>query len=225
MVAAEGTLSNIVASPHERRKTMGKFFMSVAIAAIVAMGAVNTANAQNAVTWDVGKGIALGSGCSSFGRTPDTAILAIGADLAIIYSKLGVTGPNQLANCSVRIPAMVRQGYYVTQFQPTITYGVIKSYGTIAKLTALTSFLNQPVSSLTVDVPIFAMSSLVAIESELNPDVFIDACSHALTGLFRTDLAIGTQGTGQIVIPAPGYDVRYDIVVTAFSCASPWRFP
>jgi hypothetical protein len=190
-------------------------------AAIVTVGGAETANAQNAIIWEDWNGVAIGTGCKSFGAGADTAILAAGNDLAIIFSNLGVTGPNQLKNCSARVPAVVQQGFYLAKLQQTITYGVVKTFGTTGKITALASFFNQPVSSFSVNVPVFAMNNPAITQTKVDPITVVSGCGGILRGLFRSDLAVGAQGNGQITLTTQGLDLRYDIVLAFFLCPLP----
>lgn len=203
-------------------KKTTKITMAVSIAAaIVFVGGAKPASAQNAIIWEDFNGVAIGTGCKSFGPATDTAILAAGNDLAIIFSNLGVTGPNQLKNCSARVPAIVQQGFYLAQLQQTITYGVVKSFGTTGKITALASFFNQPVSSFSVNVPIAALNNPAVTQTKVDPIQVVSGCAGVLRGLFRSDLAVGAQGSGPITLTTQGLDLRYDIVLAFFECPLP----
>jgi len=199
-----------------------KTTMAAGIAAAIAtFGGAEIANAQNAIIWEDYNGVAIGTGCKSFGANTDTAIIAAGNDLAIIFSNLGVTGPNQLKNCSARVPAIVQQGFYLAQLQQTITYGVVKTFGTTGKITTLASFFNQPVSSFSVTVPVVAMNNPAVTQTKLDPIAVVSGCGGILRGLFRSDIAVGSQGAGQITLTTQGLDLRYDIVLAFHLCPLP----
>ncbi|HRI63661.1 MAG TPA: hypothetical protein PK156_05470 [Polyangium sp.] len=203
-------------------KKTAKMTVAVGFATtIVTMGGIKAASAQDAIFWEDYNGVAIGTGCKSFGAGTDTAILAAGNDLAIIFSNLGVTGPNQLKNCSARVPAVVRQGYYLGQLQQTITYGVVKGFGTTGKITALASFFNQPVSSFSVNVPIGAINNPAVTQTKVDVIPVVSGCGGELRGLFRSDLAVGAQGAGAITLTTQGLDLRYDIVLAFFVCPLP----
>ena len=190
-------------------------------AGFVMVGGVQTASAANAVIWEDWNGVAIGTGCKSFGPATDTAILAAGNDLAIIFSNLGVTGPNQLKNCSARVPATIQQGFYLGQLEQTITYGVVKGFGTTGKITTLASFFNQPVSSFTVNVPGLPMNNPAVTQTQVDPLVVVSGCAGSLRGLFRSDIAVGAQGNGQIILTTQGLDLRYDVVFAIQLCPLP----
>jgi len=201
---------------------MKKCAMFAALAVgIVMVGGTETAHAQNAIIWEDWNGVAIGTGCKSFGPGTDTAILAAGNDLAILFSNLGVTGPNQLKNCSARVPATIQQGFYLGQLTQTITYGVVKGSGTTGRITTLASFFNQPISNFTVNVPGFAVNNPALTQSQVDPMVVVSGCAGALRGLFRSDLAVGSQGAGQIILTTQGLDLRYDVVFAVQLCPLP----
>ncbi len=201
---------------------MSKRAVITAIAAAVALvGGVETASAQNAIIWEDYNGVAIGTGCKSFGPGTDTAILAAGNDLAIIFSNLGVVGPNQLKNCSARVPATIQQGFYLAQLKQTITYGVVKGFGTTGKITTLASFFNQPVSSFSVNIPGIPMNNPAVTQTQVDGIAVISGCAGALRGLFRSDIAVGSQGAGQIILTTQGLDLRYDIVFAINLCPFP----
>jgi hypothetical protein len=202
---------------------MSKNALFAGIAAtIFTMGGSQSANAQDAIIWEDWNGVAIGTGCKSFGPSTDTAIIAAGNDLAIIFSNLGVTGPAQLKNCSARVPATVQQGFYLGQLQQTITYGVVKGNGTTGRITALASFFNQPVSNFSVNVPAIAMNNPAVTQTKVDLIPVVSGCSGALRGLFRSDLAVGSSVTpGQITLTTQGLDLRYDVAFAYFLCPLP----
>lgn len=196
--------------------------LGVFAAGVVAMGSSENAYAQNAVIWEDWNGVAIGTGCKSFGPTTDTAIIAAGNDLAIIFSNLGVTGPGQLKNCSARVPATVRQGFYLGELQQTLTYGVVKGAGTTGRITALASFFNQSVSSFSVNVPSIAMNNPAVTQTHSDMIPVVSGCAGSLRGLFRSDLAVGSSvNPGQITLTTQGLDLRYDVAFAFFLCPLP----
>ncbi|NRA47450.1 MAG: hypothetical protein HRU09_21080 [Oligoflexales bacterium] len=98
-----------------------------------------------AIEWDYNnKANAIGSGCSM----EDTFFLSAGDEVSIIFSNLGVeldgSQDQRLEGrkfCRIKIPALIRQGYYLTDLNSSLLYGLVRSEGTEAHINLQYRFL------------------------------------------------------------------------------------
>ena len=199
-------------------------------AAIAVAPAPAVAQTQG-VDWQVERGLALGTGCNSL--LGDTAFISFGNQATVLFRRFGVTlpeGPDDprlsyLENCSVRIPATIRRGYYLGELVQTITYGVNKTEYSTGRITSLASFFNTPVASFTVDIALGAANAPALTETRSSPVPMASACGASpLAGLYRADLAVSgnrADTTQSIIVAAQGLDLRYDVVFPVSLCPFP----
>lgn len=209
------------------------WFVASVAAATAAIAGARVAEAQSAVVWNIGGAAALGSGCNSTGPNPNTVFVAFGNDVAVLFSTFGVDLPAggtdarlaDLKSCQIRIPATLREGFYFSQLKQTLTYGVVKSANSTGKISANSTFFNQPVAGFTVNLPSGAANNPAITQSKTTPFLVTSACGGTpLSGLFRSDLAVSATraNAGQSVIVATqGFDLRYEITIPILLCPPP----
>lgn len=186
---------------------------------------------DSGVTWEPSEAVAEGTACSSL--EGDTQILTMGNDLSMLATKLRLdlpAAPNVplvgLENCGVRIPATVLAGRYLDQATLRIAYGVQKTSGTSAKVTAAAGFAAEPGVSFTVDLPPGAMSDMDRVDEETLPFLVTSACSGTpYSRLFRTNVAMSgiksSTGESMLIGAIAPMDFRYDVTLSSKYCPSP----
>lgn len=195
------------------RKLISALAVSIPAAAAVAP---RPASAQ-AIIWHVDNALALGSGCSS--TAGDTEFIAAGNDVVVLFQNLDGN-----KNCSVRIPATVREGFYLAELTQTIIYGYHKSSNASGAITALASIFNNPVASFNIPIPVGPPNDVpVATRTRVTPILVVDACAGSLTGLYRSDLATTTAAppNGFILLTLEGLALRYQITLAVSLCPLP----
>lgn len=184
-------------------------------------------SSNSSLVWQPVDAVALGSGCSTVGG--DTMIITMGNDVSIVMDRLAVRLPAggsdtalaALENCSVRVPLTVPAGTYVDQVTHTLRYGVTKTANSSARMTTLATFMDMPVESFTVDVPIGALENQALTATGTTP--LSIACSTSdVSGLFRADVAISgsraSESESLVIGATPENDLRLDITLAAKPC-------
>lgn len=201
-------------------------FFAAALVSIGVFACARTGAAQD-ITWNVNNALALGTGCSSI--RGDTAFISNGNDLSILFSNFGVNmqpndgqGVSATVNCAVRVAATLHKGFYLSNLQQTITYGVNKSANTSGRITALDSFFGAPVSSFTVNIPFGPMNRPAVTQTKNNALLMVSACGGGdLAGLFKSNLAVGVVRASvheDLILGTEGLDIRYDITAPFLVC-------
>lgn len=157
-------------------------------------------------------------------------ILAAGSDVSIVTSRLAVRIPADdfdtaltgLENCAARVPLTLEGGYYIDQITQSIRYGVDKTAGTSARIQTTASFLELPAVTLSVDVPLGALTGTNLTATSTSPFMTAASCSaEDRSGLFRADAAItgNRAGAGQYVrVGAVDTDFRHDMTLSTEAC-------
>ena len=174
------------------------------------------------------KGFAIGTGCNSKEgsyREVDTWIIEAHNDLSIIFSGLNINLDDSYkrvarTTCKVRIPTLVRKGYYLADLHQTLTYGYTRTTSNSGgDIQLSTSFYNQRAGRFDIEIP------------HNDPDDYWDGygvaektsswlvssrrCSkkNAYRGMFQANLtASGWRGDleGSILIQLDGQDLRFE---------------
>jgi hypothetical protein len=216
-----------------RRTTMIRTFISVLVAlAGLSVGVSASAQSVPAVVWDVNDAILGGTGCSN----ADTAMLASGDDLSIIFSNLGVSLPggssNQLSdrkNCAVRVPTQIAKGIYIGQLTQTLTYGITKTAGSNGSVSTRSTFFGFDVSPYSVAFPTGSVFNVAEQVSSRKDVFFVNApweqgwCSpyRPLSGLYGANMAVaGTRETNMedLIMFVDGLDLKFDVMVALYTC-------
>lgn len=113
------------------------------------LSCVGVAHARShRIDYDLEKMVMLGSGCGKNAELEEgrrhSEIMVNGNDIAFVSSRLvlalGLDSSGVLAdrkNCVVRIPSRVQNGFYVSAVHERLSYGIIKSPGARASISAL----------------------------------------------------------------------------------------
>lgn len=212
-----------------KRRILFSFALASAIPVAIAATAT-PAQAQPAIEWYPSSGLALGTGCSSIWG--DTALISFGNSVAVLFSKFGVDlpagGPNtalaDLKNCSIRIPAKLRKGFYFSELVQTVTYGVNKSANTYAKIATNSNFYGAPIN-FTVLEPLGVKNVPLATHTKTTPFLVLAACAGKdLNGLYLSDMAVTGNRNSKyesIILGVQGLDLRYDITIPILLCSFP----
>lgn len=202
-----------------------------ALAALAAAAVLAPAPSASAVpAWggfslDAGGAVATGSGCAP----GDVQIIASGRDVSILFRRLAVRlfdgsgAPlSGLASCSVRIPAKLRAGRFVSEVEQLIEYGVNKTGGSSGEIAATGGFDGSRPFGLSVTVGEGARRASGLTASGTSPFMTAGACrSSDREGLFRADVAIaGTRRSKSeaLSLGAVGQDLRYDMTLSVEAC-------
>jgi hypothetical protein len=205
---------------------------SAVIAAVGLFSPFAHAQQPPAVVWDVNDAILGGTGCS----LQDTAVLASGNDLSIIFSNLGVSLPggstNQLSdrrNCAVRVPTQIAKGVYIGQLTQTLTYGITKTAWSEGTASTRSTFFGFDVSPYSVTFPKGSVFDVAEQVSSRHDTFFVNApwqqgwCSpyRPLKGLYGANMAVsGTRDTNMedLIMFVDGLDLRFDVLVALYTC-------
>ncbi len=203
-----------------------------AFAAVVSLAPHARADVP-AVVWDVNDAILGGTGCS----LNDTAILASGNDLSLIFSNLGVNLPgngatNELsarANCALRVPTQIAKGLYIGQLTQTLTYGITKTARSQGQASTMSTFFGFNVSPYAVTFPegsVYNVAEQVTSQQNtfaVNTPWQEGWCSpyRPLAGLYGANIAVsGTRNTDMedLIMFVDGLDLRWDILLALYTC-------
>ena len=99
----------------------------------------------DAIEWNYnGKANAIGSGCS----IEDTFFISAGDEVSVIFSNLGIEldGPQERKLesrkfCRIKVPALIKKGYYLSGLNSSLIYGLVRSEGTEAQINMQYHFL------------------------------------------------------------------------------------
>ena len=204
---------------------------SIPLAALAAAATLAPAPSARAIpAWggfalDAGGAVAMGSGCAP----GDAQIIASGRDVAILFSRLAVRLPDgsggalsAIASCSVRIPATLSAGRFVSEVEQLIEYDVNKTAGSSGEIAATGGFDGSRPFGLSVIVGEGARRASRLSASGTSPFMTAGACrSTDRAGLFRADVAIaGTRRSAfeALSLGAVGHDLRYDMTLSVEAC-------
>lgn len=174
---------------------------------------------------DASGAVAMGSGCAP----GDVQIIASGRDVSILFSRLAVRlfdgsgAPlSGLASCSVRIPATLRAGRFVSEVEQFLEYDVNKTAGSSGEIAATGGFDGSRPFGLSVTVGEGARRASRLSASGTSPFMTAGACrSSDREGLFRADVAIsGARRSAfeALSLGAVGHGLRYDMTLSVEAC-------
>jgi hypothetical protein len=101
------------------------------------------------IEWNTDAAVVEGSGCQ---KDVDTFVIASGNDVSVVFSNLGfsLTDGNGLVGntlCSLRIPAKIQAGLFISELDQSMLYGVVKSPGSEGTLRNRARFFGIPLFS------------------------------------------------------------------------------
>ena len=119
---------------------------------LLALSGAQEAWAQEAVTFQPDSVVSEGVGCrftDTANRPRDAFIITAGNQISVVFTQLGSvfrqnrrTGQMQ-SGCRIVLPASLAAGYYVSQLDETLTYGVVKTTGVAAELRTTSNFARR----------------------------------------------------------------------------------
>ncbi len=202
--------------------------MQLLAAALLVVGlAAPQANAQY-VQWNYNnQAIALGSGCSSIQF--DTAFVAAGDEISVIFSRLGVSiasasdPGSAVSNCRVRIPIRVNKQVAIGELTQTLSYGWAKDDGSEGDITTKATFFGLPANSINIHLPSWTRGADAFSQKSVTNNFFQFAnwCRGSdVTGLMMIDFAVSAvryRSSSTVSVSIFGEDIKYEALAL-------WRF-
>ncbi|MFK7823768.1 MAG: hypothetical protein AB8G05_06415 [Oligoflexales bacterium] len=104
----------------------------------------------NAIEWNFNnKATALGSGCNM----DDTFFISAGNEVSILFSSLGVELDGhqegklkRRKSCRIKVPALIKRGFYISNLSSSLLYGLVRSEGTEAHVNLQYRFIGMKYS-------------------------------------------------------------------------------
>ena len=177
------------------------------------------------VDWNYnGQATANGSGC----KPADTAFIAAGNQLTIVFGGMGLdlSGPganSAIRSCSIVVPAKVKQPdpnsfYYVAQLQETLSYGYVRTSMTSGRIAMMSRLFNQQAGNLSLTIPTPGENATNAplIQRDSFSNIFVvnptgAACGDDFEGNYVATISATAKRSGpsqEILIDVPGQDIR-----------------
>lgn len=203
-------------------------FALFALASSPALAQIVTTQ-QQIVDWNYnGQATANGSGC----KPTDTAFIAAGNELTVVFGGMGLqlSGPganSAIRSCSLVVPAKVKQPepgtfFYVTQLQETLSYGYVRTSMTSGKISMMSRLFNQPAGSLSLNIPTPGEDPTDAplIQRDSFSQIIVfnpsgQSCSDDFEGNYVATISATAKRSGatqEILIDVPGQDIRLSAV-------------
>lgn len=185
------------------------------------------------VQWNFNNGaIAAGTACKSMGADADTFFISSGNEVSVVFSRLGINLGDEYAptaerhTCNVRIPVRIAKGMYIGKLDQTLLYGVTKSQGSSAEISARATFFNKPAAFVSRTFPRgFAMDEALQTMTA-SQDYQVNApswCtfSTGMSGLYAVNLAVAGQRDNpyeNLVVQIDGADIKFQAVAGWYRC-------
>ncbi len=197
------------------------------------LAAVGSYASAAEVQWNFNNAaIAAGTACKSMGSDADTFFISAGNDFSVVFSRLGINLGDQYAptaerhTCNVRIPVRIAKGMYIGRLDQTLLYGVTKSAGSSAEISARATFFNQPAAFITrsfqrgVAMDEALQTATASQNYQVNAPTWC-AFSSGMSGLYAVNLAVAGQRDNpyeNVVVQIDGADLKFQATAGWYRC-------